>query len=325
MTSLRTRLAIGALFWSVGLFSATTIAITLYPKLAKPLTRVHQHGMIAALIAASSMAAGFELVRAALSPLERMRRRLGDVQAGSARQLDGAYPAEVQPLVDDLNALLAHRERAVQRALARAGDLAHGLKTPLAILSQEAERADTAGHADLAAPMREQLERMRRHVEYHLAHARAAAAGVASGARCGVADTVAGLSRTLLRLNADRQLTLEARVDDDCTVRCQQEDLEEMLGNLLDNAFKWARSTITIAAATRDGAVEIAVDDDGRGIDPALYDSVLQRGVKADEAAPGSGLGLAIVRDLAEVYNGTVALERSPAGGLRARLRLPAA
>ena len=325
MTSLRTRLAIGAFFWSIGLFSATTIVITVYPQLAKPIQHVHQHGIIAALVAAGAMAAGFELVRAALAPLERMRRRLSDVQSGAVRQLDGDYPAEVQPLVDDLNALLAHRERAVQRALAKAGDLAHGLKTPLAILSQEAQRAEGAGRADLAAAMDEQLERMRRHVEYHLAHARAAAAGVSSGARCSVSEAVNGLARTLLRLNADRHVTLDTHVGADHMVRCQREDLEEVLGNLLDNAFKWAQSTVRISSVTQGGTVEILIDDDGGGIDESLHDVVLQRGVRADQASPGSGLGLAIVRDLAEVYAGSIALERSPLGGLRARLTLPAA
>jgi signal transduction histidine kinase len=271
------------------------------------------------------MAAGFELVRAALAPLERLRRRLSDVQTGTAPRLDGDYPSEVQPLVDDLNALLAHRERALQRAIAKAGDLAHGLKTPLAILSHEAERADAAGRPEIAAGILEQVERMRRHAEYHLAHARAAAAGVAAGARCSVADVVGGLSRALLRLNADRHVNLEVHIPAEHAVRCQREDLEEMLGNLLDNAFKWTRSTIGVSASARNGFIEVVVEDDGRGIDPSLHDAVLQRGVRADETEPGSGLGLAIVRDLAEVYGGMIALERSPSGGLLARLTLPSA
>lgn len=325
MTSLRTRLGIGALFWSIGLFSATTIAITLYPRLGTPLMHVHQHGVIAGVVAVLAMAAGFELVRGALRPLDRIRRRLSDLQIGSARQLEGTYPSEVQPLVDDLNALLAHRERALERAIAKAGDLAHGLKTPLAILSHEAERAEAGGRTDLAAALREQVERMRRHVEYHLAHARAAAAGVASGARCSVCEALEGLSRALLHLNAERHVELDVHVDAGHSVRCQREDLEEMLGNLLDNAFKWARSRVDVYASARNGSVEILVDDDGHGIDASLHDAVLQRGVRADEAAPGSGLGLAIVRDLAELYGGTIALDRSPSGGLRARLRLPSA
>ncbi|PYR72499.1 MAG: hypothetical protein DMF86_23425 [Acidobacteria bacterium] len=325
MTSLRTRLAIGALFWSIGLLSATTILITLHPELAYPVSRVHQHGVIAALIAIGAMVAGLGLVRAALAPLERMRRRLGDVQNGSERRLDGTYPAEVQPLVDDLNALLEHRDRAVRRAIAKAGDLAHGLKTPLAVLSHEAESAETAGQPELAAAVREQLERMRRHVEYHLAHARAAASGASSGARCSVAVSADGLSRTMLRLHAERGLTIDVRVPGDHDVRCQREDLDEMLGNLLDNACKWARSRVTLSSSPDGGGIAVVVDDDGPGIDPALHDAVLQRGVRADEAAPGSGLGLAIVRDLAEVYGGSIALDRSPMGGLRARLHLPRA
>ncbi len=325
MTSLRTRLGMGALFWSIGLFSATTIVITLYPRLAKPIARVHQHGVVAGVIALLAMTAGFELVRAALAPLERLRRRLSDVQTGTAPRLDGDYPSEVQPLVDDLNALLAHRERALQRAIAKAGDLAHGLKTPLAILSHEAERADASGRPEIAAGILEQVERMRRHAEYHLAHARAAAAGVAAGARCSVADVVGGLSRALLRLNADRHVNLEVHIPAEHAVRCQREDLEEMLGNLLDNAFKWTRSTIGVSASARNGFIEVVVEDDGRGIDPSLHDAVLQRGVRADETEPGSGLGLAIVRDLAEVYGGMIALERSPSGGLLARLTLPSA
>src|SRR4029453_12791462 len=130
-------------------------------------------------------------------------------------------------------ALLAHHELAVSRAVAKAGDLAHGLKTPLAVLSQEADRAAAAGQADLAAAMVEQVERMRRQIEYHLAHARAAASGATAGARASVAESAAGLARTLLRLHADRGIGIDVRVADDHAVRCQREDLDEMLGNLL--------------------------------------------------------------------------------------------
>src|SRR6185436_19324593 len=142
----------------------------------------------------------------------------------------GAYPSEVQPLVDDLNALLEHRERAVARAVSKAGDLAHGLKTPLAVLAQEAERTEAAGHHDLAAAMSEQVERMRRQIEYHLAHARAAASGATAGARSVIAESAAGLSRTLLRLHADRGLTIAVETPAGHAVRCQREDLDEMLG-----------------------------------------------------------------------------------------------
>jgi signal transduction histidine kinase len=139
-----------------------------------------------------------------------------------------------------------------------------------------------------------------------------------------VLDSVEGLTRTLHRIYAGRGLQIQVHVAPEHFIRGQREDLDEMLGNLLDNACKWARSKIEIQSAQENGAVVVTVDDDGPGLAPSMRDAVLQRGVRADEAAPGSGLGLAIVRDLAELYRGTISLEDSPLGGLRARLRLPA-
>jgi signal transduction histidine kinase len=212
----------------------------------------------------------------------------------------------------------------VGRALRKAGDLAHGLKTPLAVLSHEAARTEAAGHHELATTMGQQIERMRRQIEYHLAHARAAASRATPGAHCEVRASAEALARTLRRLHADRGLTIEVKVAPEQSVRLQREDLDEMLGNLLDNACKWSRSRVVVSSAAADGGVDITVDDDGPGLAEAMRDAVLQRGVRADEAAPGSGLGLAIVSDLADVYGGSIALETSPIGGLRARLRLPA-
>src|SRR5262249_28670945 len=239
-------------------------------------------------------------------------------------QVAGAYPAEVEPLVSDLNALLEHREQAVGRAIAKAGDLAHGLKTPLAVLAHEAARARNAGQHELAVAIEQQIDRMRRQVEYHLAQARAAASGAAPGARTMVRESAEGLARTLTRLYADRGVTIDVDVTPDCAVRGQREDLDEMLGNLLDNACKWARTRVVLSAAARDGVVTVTVDDDGPGIAPSMREAVLQRGVRGDEAAPGSGLGLAIIRDIAAIYGGSIALDGSPLGGLRARLHLPA-
>jgi signal transduction histidine kinase len=125
------------------------------------------------------------------------------------------------------------------------------------------------------------------------------------------------------RLHADRGLTIDVRVAPEHSVRCQREDLDEMLGNLLDNACKWGRSRVVIASTATEQSIAIAVDDDGPGLEPSMRDVVLQRGVRADQAAPGSGFGLAIVRDLAELYGGTIALSRSADGGLRAQLTLP--
>jgi signal transduction histidine kinase len=164
---------------------------------------------------------------------------------------------------------------------------------------------------------------MRRQVDYHLAHARAAASGATPGARCDVAASAEGLARTLLRLHAGRGLAIDLEVSVDHAVRSQREDLDEMLGNLLDNACKWARSRVAIRSSAADDRVVVTVDDDGPGLAPSMREEVLRRGVRADEAAPGFGLGLAIVRDLAELYGGRVALDDSPLGGLRARIELP--
>jgi signal transduction histidine kinase len=191
------------------------------------------------------------------------------------------------------------------------------------VLTHEAEAVDAAGQQEAAARISLQVERMRRQVEYHLAHARAATSGDLPGARCPVLPAVEGLTRTLLRIYSSRGLNIEVDVSPEHSVRGRREDLEEMLGNLLDNACKWAKSTVKVQSAQDNNAVILTIDDDGAGLAPSMREAVLQRGVRADEAAPGSGLGLAIVRDLAELYQGTISLEDSPIGGLRARLRLP--
>jgi signal transduction histidine kinase len=327
--SLRSRLLLGAGLWTLGLLTVgvlATGAILLrdphYPRVFH--LRADAHASVLIVFAVLCMIAGLWQVARGLSPIEQLRQRLSDVREGRSGRLDGAYPSEVQPLVDDLNLLLAHREAAIARAIAKAGDLAHGLKTPLAVLAHEAGRMSAAGHQELAAAIEQQIDRMRRQTEYHLAQARAAASGSLPGARCDLHDAASGLIRTLLRLNAERGLTIENHVDRTHQVRCQREDVDEMLGNLLDNACKWARSTVKVRSEVMDGLVAVSVDDDGPGLAPELRTEVLRRGVRADEQAPGSGLGLAIVRDLAALYGGAIALEPSPNGGVRAVLRLPA-
>jgi signal transduction histidine kinase len=328
LLSVRVRVLLGAALWTFGLFMATGILVNVV-MVHHPNTPRLFHGLFAHPVASPgaaivSMLWGLWQVRKGLSPLKHLRDRLLNVREGRDRRVEGRYPAEVQPLVNDLNALLDHRERAVSRAVAQAGDLAHGLKTPLAVLSHEAERAAAAGQHEIAATITQQVERMRRQVDYHLAHARAAASGAAPGARCSVLASADAIARTLARLHADRGVSIDVAVAPDHAIRGQREDVDEMLGNLLDNACKWARSRVALSSAAVNGAVVITVDDDGPGLDPSMREAVLQRGVRADEAAPGSGFGLAIVRDLAELYGGRIALDASPQGGLRARLQLPA-
>ena len=268
------------------------------------------------------IAFGAFVVRRGLSPLRIMRERLGDVREGRSARLDGEYPSEVEPLVDDLNALLHERDERVKRAVARAGDLAHGLKTPLAVLAHEIERADAAGQSELAESMRQQVKRMRRQIETHLAHARVSAAAPPANARASVAAAAHALVRTMDRIYADRGLTIAVTVAPDVAVHAVLEDLEEMLGNLLDNACKWAKSRVEVSAVPAADRIVVIVDDDGPGLAEDLREQVLQRGVRADEASPGSGLGLSIVRDLADAYGGSISLQPSPLGGLRASLLL---
>jgi len=320
MKSFRTRLLIGSIIFAGGLlavFHAASLAFfRRYPySFVMRIDHAHILGVAVILIII-----GVTQMRRGLSPFDELRARLAGVRDGRERRLEGRYPSEVQPLVNDLNALLDHRDEAVRRALGKAGDLAHGLKTPLAVLSNETARVE---NPDVAAEMRTQLDRMRRQLDYHLAHARAAASGAPLGARSSVAESANALARTLLRLHADRGLSIDVHVDANHAVRVQHEDLDEMLGNLLDNACKWAKSRVIITSAIDGANILITIDDDGPGLDPAMRDAVLQRGVRADEAAPGSGFGLAIVRDLAELYGGSIALQAADAGGVRAILRLP--
>jgi signal transduction histidine kinase len=320
--SFRRRLMVGSLLWILGLLAITTmIGLAIIHQHPNLVGFVHNSALI--VFATVCLLGGLSMVRHGLSPFNELRERLVAVRDGRDRRLDGRYPTEVQPLVDDLNALLELRDQAVKRAIAKAGDLAHALKTPLAVLAHEAEVLDRSGQPELAGVMRQQVDRMRRQVDYHLAHARAAASGAAPGAHCQVLVSAEGLARTLLRLHAGRGVAIDVAVDPAHAVRAGREDLDEMLGNILDNACKWARSRVVVSSRSTGAAVVITVDDDGPGLEASMRDAVLQRGVRADEAAPGSGLGLAIVRDLADLYGGSIALGESPSGGLQARLQLP--
>ncbi len=205
-----------------------------------------------------------------------------------------------------------------------AGDLAHGLKTPLAVLAHEAQLARAGEHERLAAEINQQIDLMRRQIDYHLAYVRASASAAAPAARASIAASAEGLVRVLERLHAERDISIEIDAPASHAFRGQREDLDEMLGNLLDNACKWARTQVRLTCSKEGDQIVILVDDDGPGIEPSMREAVMRRGVRADEAAQGSGLGLAIVRDLAEVHGGLISLEESPMGGARARLMLTA-
>ncbi len=323
MSSVRSKVLVGAMLWTFGMLAAFSVVLTYHHPMFDALRVVHQHAPFMGLLAVVSMAAGAAVVGATLKPLQDIRRNLSAVRDGSADRVSGTYPTEVQPLVDDLNALLAHLNHVVVRAGTRAGDLAHGLKTPLAVLSNEADRLAAHGDPKLAALLKEHIDVMRRYVEHHLAHARAAASGAALHARSRVANSVDGLVRTMRQLHSDRSLVIDAAVDDRHRFKGRREDLDEMLGNLLDNACKWARTRVAVNSILEGDRLRIVVEDDGAGLGDEARQAVLGRGVRIDTHVPGFGLGLAIVRDLAELYGGTIVLDRSAMGGVAARLELP--
>jgi len=321
LRSLRSRLLLASLTWTAGLLALmhmlSMMFLHFFPRL------VGMHSIMVIGLGLLVMTAGVLVLLGGLAPFRRLRGSLMAVRLGQESRVEGKYPSEVQPLIDELNALLEDREKAVQRAIRTAGDLAHGLKTPLALLAREADCADTAGKHELAASIAQQVERMSRQVDYHLARARAAASGTRGTARCPVASSADALVRTVLKLYSARALNISCSIAPDLYARVQREDFDEMLGNLLDNACKWSRSRIRLEASRAGGMLTFTLDDDGPGLDSAHRTVVLERGVRVDEAAPGSGLGLAIVRDLAELYGGSISLDESPLGGLRARISLP--
>jgi signal transduction histidine kinase len=282
-------------------------------------------------LALALIAAAVIQVQIGLRPLSRLRSGLNAVRAGRQKRFTEAMPSEIMPLVDDLNALLAHAEDSVGRGRLQAGNLAHALKTNLAMLANEARLLDSQNGQDgpgrIGAAMVERVEVMRRHIDHHMARARAAASRGIPGLSAPVADRVAALARVMRKLHADRALEIVADSAADHSFAGEREDLDEMLGNLVDNACAWARRRVAVASRLDDapGWLILTVDDDGPGLPADRREAVLMPGVRLDESVPGTGLGLTVVHDLARLYGGDLTLEDSPLGGLRARLRLPMA
>ena len=289
-----------------------------------------------ALLAAGLAVAALVQVRVGLRPLARLRDGLAAVREGRSTAIDGRFPAEIQPLVAEFNAVLARNAEVVTRARTHAGNLAHAVKTPLSVLANAAaETADDAPDAALARLVREQVALARTQVDYHLARSRAAAAVGVPGLRTPLRPVLEGLLRLMDKVHAGRGLKLAILAcADDLAFRGEAQDLQEMLGNLIDNACKWAAGRVEVyaeactagQAGLQDGGqLRICIDDDGPGLPADAREAVFARGVRADERTPGAGLGLSIVRELAQLYGGEVRLEVSPWGGLRAVLTLPLA
>ena len=261
-----------------------------------------------------------------LAPLRKLRAALGKVRSGETQRLAGDFPVEIMPLIDEFNSVLAQNAEVVARARTQAGNLAHALKTPLSVLANAADSAGkNEGEKEFAALVSDQVGTARRQVDYHLARAQAAATRL-PGVRTPLQPVLEGLARALRSIHAERQLELAiGDISAAPGFRGEAQDLQEMLGNLLDNACKWATRRVELAACGADGQLCVTIDDDGAGLAAGQRDAVIRRGVRADQQVPGSGLGLAIVDDLARLYGGQVELADSPLGGLRAVLTLPAA
>ncbi|WP_116793020.1 sensor histidine kinase [Achromobacter dolens] len=291
--------------------------------LAEPIERF-DHMLLWSLgaLAAGMVAAAVVQVAVGLRPLGRLRRQLAAQQGRNSVRIEGRFPSEIQPLVDDFNRVLAVNADIVQRARTQAGNLAHAVKTPLTILGNAAAREEGA----FARLVREQVAMAQRQIDHHLARARAAAASGTAGGRAPLRAPLQALLRVMQRLYAAAGLALEMdEFPDRLEFRGEEQDLQEMVGNLLDNACKWAARRVRIGAqADAPDRLRIVIDDDGPGISEGERERIFERGVRMDEQRPGSGLGLDIVRDLAGTYGGEVSAGQSPLGGLRVTLILPA-
>lgn len=266
--------------------------------------------------------ATFFQVRFGLLPLRAIRHDLAAIRSGDAEKLEGELPDEIKPLQTELNALIQSNRDVVERARTHVGNLAHALKTPLSVISNEARAHD----GSLSDKVVEQAELMRTQITHHLDRARVAARSGVIGGVTDVEPTLMALKRALDRIYGEKGIDLRVSVDPGLSFQGEKQDFEEMTGNLIDNACKWANGSVAVTARRRsDDTISVSVDDDGPGLTKAERERVVKRGQRLDESKPGSGLGLSIVADLAHLYKGRFALENAEGGGLSARLTLPAA
>ncbi|GLQ80568.1 histidine kinase [Mesorhizobium huakuii] len=265
------------------------------------------------LLAAALMVAFFVQITVGLAPLESLRVAVRNVIAQRTARLDVAAPSEVQPLADEINRLLDAQEKALARARSRATDLAHGLKTPLQVLSADIRALRGKGETELADEIEKSAGAIRRHVERELARARLAP-GVSGKASCRVREAAAGVIAVIKRTPGGKQLSFLIDVAEDFMAPVDEGDLSEILGNLVENAARFARSSVKVNAWATGGEVSIAVADDGPGIPDADRESALSRGVQLDSKGGSSGLGLAIVSDIVEAYGGRLTMTNADPG-----------
>jgi signal transduction histidine kinase len=273
-------------------------------------------------LGAALLAAFWAALSVGLAPLARLRKALGVLRSGDASRLVGAYPSEVQPLVDDLNELLAQQGRMVAKAQTRAANLAHGLKTPLTAISAMAEEFDQELQQDIAQELQSHVSTMQRHLEHELALARSAP-DQTSARTIVLHEFIDRLVRTMQRLPRGDELQWTVTIDELLALKIDETTLGEIVGNILDNARKWARRSVHISAAKRGHWIELEFSDDGPGVPQSERESIVRRGERLDENQPGSGLGLSIVADIVGELGGTIALSEAGLGGLGVRIRIP--
>jgi signal transduction histidine kinase len=253
-----------------------------------------------------------------LWPLRRVRQAIASIRSGERSRIEESFPREIEPLKEELNALLAHNEIQAEEARRHAGNLAHALKTPLTVITNAA----TANSPDLPETVCREATTMRRQVDHHLARARAIGRRSSAQARADVWPSLESVERAVSRLYEN--VTIDLAGDKQAAVRVERQDLDEMVGNLIENAAKYGGGRVFVTVVTTPECVEIEVEDDGTGIPEQERISIFARGARLDTDKPGTGLGLAIVRDVAEIYGGSITLEESEdLGGLLARLKLP--
>lgn len=278
------------------------------------------------LLAVVLIAAAVAQITIGLRPLARVAAEVADVRGGRSARIGGAHPDEVMPLVGEVNDLLDARDEALAKARARAGDLAHGLKTPLTVLLADAAKLRAEGEASVAEEIEDLVATMRRHVDHELALARLAGQQLSGQRRPAgdLAQAVRIVVGVIQRLPEAERLDWLVEVPGTLMVPLDRTDLEELVGNLVDNAAKWAASEITVSAVVQGGRVDLTIADDGPGVPPARLAELGRRGLRLDESVSGSGLGLAIVRDLVAAARGTVGFANRPSGGLAVTVSLPA-
>ena len=253
-----------------------------------------------------------------LWPLRKVRRQIGAVRAGRIARVDTRLPVEIAPMVEELNDLLAHNERQAEEARTHAGNLAHALKTPLTVIMNEA----SANNAELCRTVIREATTMRRQVDHHLARARAVGRRAAGQSVAPVWPSLESVERAVSRLYPN--VTVDLTGDRTARVHVERQDLDEMLGNLIENAAKYGGGRVFVTVEKQGPCVDVLIEDDGRGIPEAQRSAIFERGARLDTGKPGTGLGLAIVRDVAQIYGGSASLEESEdLGGLLVRLRLP--